>query len=122
MFDSLKKIMSIKIKERKNKQPLPYDELEAEFIGYKKTFINRAKYIFEYDKAVKCYMEMEADNEIFFKVQLQPDNLTKNHKRKGNILTYEWSDFYFEQKGKGCSKQEIKQFLKKQGYKIKKNK
>jgi len=63
---------------------------------------------------------MESDDEIFLKLYLN-DGLTKNVKREKNIISYEWSDEYFEEKGKGCSKEEIKQFLKAQKYKIKKS-
>ena len=50
------------------------------------------------------------------------DGLRKNIKRGENILKYEWSDDYFLQKGKGCTKDEVERFLKKQKFKIKKRK
>lgn len=117
-FEHLSKVKNIKIKPKKSKVILPKDELNAEFIGYKKQFVIRTKYIFEYDKAVACYNEIESDHEIF--LEERTPELKKNTKRNGNIVSYEWSDEYFENKGKGQSKEEIKQFLKKMKYKIKK--
>lgn len=79
-----------------------YDELKAEFVGYANQFVLRATYVFENDKAIACYMETESNNELYLK-QIDP-SLEKNYRREGNIAFYEWSDEYFEQKGKGCSK------------------
>lgn len=93
-----------------------YDELKAEFIGYANQFVLRATYVFENDKAIACYMETESNNELYLK-QIDP-SLEKNYRREGNIAYYEWSDEYFEQKGKGCSKKVIEKFLKDSGYKI----
>ncbi len=93
-----------------------HDELKAEFIGYANQFVLRATYVFENDKAIACYMETESNNELYLK-QIDP-SLEKNYRREGNIAYYEWSDEYFEQKGKGCSKKVIEKFLKDSGYKI----
>ena len=93
-----------------------YDELKAEFVGYANQFVLRTTYIFENDKAIACYMETESNNELYLK-QIDP-SLEKNFRREGNIVYYEWSDEYFEQKGKGCSKKVIEKFLKDSGYKI----
>lgn len=93
-----------------------YDELKAEFVGYANQFVLRATYIFENDKAIACYMETESNNELYLK-QIDP-SLEKNYRREGNIVYYEWSDEYFEQKGKGCSKKVIEKFLKDLGFKI----
>lgn len=101
-----------------SKQVLPRDEIIGEFVGYKNQFVKRTKYIFEYDKAVKCYNEMETENDIFFEPIYSDKEIIKNIKRNGNILSYEWSDEYFEQMGKGCSKSEIKLLLKMLGFKI----
>lgn len=100
---------------------LPYDELEAELIGYANQFIKRCKYVFEYDKAVACYMEIESDDSLFLEIVDDdfPKKLVKNVTYGGNKVRYEWSDEYFEEKGKGCSKEETKAFLKELGYKIK---
>lgn len=119
--DHLTKIKAINIKSKKSKNVLPYEELKGEMVGYKNQFIERVKYVFKDGKAVECYNELETDNPIFFDTILKTgDNLHKNVQINGNILSYEWSDDYFEQKGKGCSKEEIRIFLKKKGYKIKK--
>ena len=93
-----------------------YDELKAEFVGYANQFVLRATYVFENDKAIACYMETESNNELYLK-QIDP-SLEKNYRREGNTAYYEWSDEYFEQKGKGCSKKVIEKFLKDSGYKI----
>ena len=119
--DHLTKIKVINVKNKKSKNILPYDELKGEMIGYKNQFIERVKYVFKDGKAVECYNELETDNPIFFDTILKTgDNLKKNVQINGKVLSYEWSDDYFEQKGKGCSKKEITIFLKEQGYKIKK--
>ena len=115
--ESLTKIKPINVKPKKSKVVLPYDELEAESIGYANQFITRCKYVFEYDKAVACYMEIESDDPLF--LEIIDDKLVKNVSYEEGKTKYEWSDEYFEQKGKGCSKEEIKAFLKKMGYKIK---
>ena len=94
------------------------DELNAELVGYNNLFIMRVKYVFDSDKAIACYEEIESDNEIFLKNYLSGQ--TKNLVREGNKLRYEWADEFFEQKGKGCSKEEIKMWLKSGGYQIKK--
>ena len=119
--ESLTKIKPINVKPKKSKVVLPYDELEAEFIGYANQFIERCKYVFEYDKAVACYMETESDDPLFLEVNNNEliRKLVKNVSYEGNKVRYEWSDEYFEEKGKGCSKEEIKVFLKELGYKIK---
>lgn len=93
-----------------------YDELEAEFVGYANQFVLRTTYIFENDKAIACYMETESNNELYLK-QIDP-SLEKNFRREGNIVYYEWSDEYFEKKGKGCSRKVIEKFLKDLGFKI----
>jgi len=120
-FDRLTKVNPIKVKEKKSKTVLPKDELMAEFVGYKKTFIKRTKYIFEYDQAVACYEEIESDYPSILDIYAD-DKLCKNIERNGNTIKYEWNDNYFEQKGRGCTKEEIKDFLKSQKYKIKKKK
>lgn len=94
------------------------DELRAEIVGYKKLYIMRVRYIFESDKAIACYEEIESDDEIFLKNYFEEQ--TKNVVREGNKLMHEWTDDFFEEKGKGCSKKEIKRWLKFMGYKIKK--
>ena len=43
--ESLTKIKPINVKPKKSKVVLPYDELEAEFIGYANQFIERCKYV-----------------------------------------------------------------------------
>ena len=83
--------------------------------GYMRTI-----YKFENDKAISCINELESDVEIFLEVASKEDRLIKNIQRDGNIVRYEWSDEYFQEKGKGCSKEEIKKFLKSLRYKIKK--
>ena len=93
-----------------------YDELKAEFVGYANQFVLRTTYIFENDKAIACYMETESNNELYLK-QIDP-SLEKNFRREGNIVYYEWSDEYFEKKGKGCSRKVIEKFLKDSGFKI----
>jgi len=118
--DYLVKIKPVNVTPKKSKNHQPYDELEAELVGYKKQFIQRCKYIFENDKAVKCFMEIESDNPVFLKSTSFTSDLEKNVIYDGNIKKYEWSDDYFLQKGKGCSKEEVKIFLKKSGFKIKK--
>jgi len=118
-LNHLSKVKIFKIKEKKSKEILPKDELVGELVGYKNQFIQRTKYIFEYDKAVACYNEIESDNEIFLEDYSPNDGTRKNVKREGNILSFEWSDEFFEQKGKGSSKEEIKKFLKLMRFKIK---
>lgn len=93
-----------------------YDELKAEFVGYANQFVLRTTYIFENDKSIACYMETESNNELYLK-QIDP-SLEKNFRREGNIVYYEWSDEYFEKKGKGCSRKVIEKFLKELGFKI----
>ena len=93
-----------------------YDELKAEFVGYANQFVLRTTYIFENDKAIACYMETESNNELYLK-QIDP-SLEKNFRREGNVVYYEWSDEYFEKKGKGCSRKVIEKFLKELGFKI----
>lgn len=116
----IEKVKEVKVKPKKTKDILPYDELLAEKVGYKNQFIERVKYIFKDGKAVECYNELESDNPIFIDATLNAgDNLHKNVQLNGNVLSYEWNDKYFEEKGKGCSKSEIKKFLKALGYKIK---
>ena len=119
--ESLTKIKPIDVVPKKSEVVLPYDELEAELIGYANQFIKRCKYVFEYDKAVACYMETESDDPLFLDVINNEliKKLVKNVSYEGNKVRYEWSDEYFEEKGKGCSKEEIKAFLKESGYKIK---
>lgn len=119
--ESLTKIKPIDVVPKKSEVVLPYDELEAELIGYANQFIKRCKYVFEYDKAVACYMETESDAPLFLEIVDDdfPKKLVKNVTYGGNKVRYEWSDEYFEEKGKGCSKEEIKAFLKELGYKIK---
>lgn len=119
--ESLTKIKPIDVVPKKSEVVLPYDELEAEFIGYANQFIERCKYVFEYDKAVACYMETESDDPLFLEINNNEliRKLVKNVSYDGNKVRYEWSDEYFEEKGKGCSKEEIKAFLKELGYKIK---
>ena len=85
-----------------------YDELKAEFVGYANQFVLRTTYIFENDKAIACYMETESNNELYLK-QIDP-SLEKNFRREGNVVYYEWSDEYFEKKGKGCSRKVIEKF------------
>ena len=101
------------MKEPKN----TLDELNAELVGYDNLFIMRVKYVFDSDRAIACYQEIESDNEIFLKNYLSEQ--TKNVIKEENKLRYEWTDNFFEQKGKGCSKEEIKIWLKSQGYKTK---
>lgn len=106
-------------KKSTSKKIALHDELKAELVGYQKQFIVRAKYIFENNKAIACYMENESDNDLFLENNLDVPYY-KYRKREGNIVKYEWSDEYFEVKGKGKSKEEITAFLKEQGFKIKK--
>lgn len=120
-FEHLSKIKKVELKDKKSKEILPKDELIGEFIGYKNQFIQRTKYIFEYDKAVACYNEIESENEIFLENLCPDDGTRKNIKKNGNVLQFEWSDEYFVEKGKGCSKEQIKQLLKASRYKIKNN-
>ena len=87
-------------------------------MGYANQYVERCRYVFENDKAIACYMEMESDNKIFLEPFPLSESLEKNVKYEGNKKYYEWSDEYFEQKGKGCSKSEIKEFLKALGFKI----
>ena len=70
----------------------------------------------ENDKVIACYMETELNNELYLK-QIDP-LLEKNFRREGNVVYYEWSDEYFEKKGKGCSRKVIEKFLKDSGFKI----
>ena len=114
----LTKIEPIIVKSKKRKKILSKDELEAELIGYRKQFIKRCKYVFKEDKAVACYMEIETNDPIF--LQSFEQKAEKNVVLDGNKKKFEWSDEYFLQKGKGCSKEEIKSFLKQMGYKIRK--
>lgn len=115
-----------KNKESKNMQndnQSTHDELKAEFIGYANQFIIRSTYVFEDNKAIACYMEIESDNELFLNpfpedLLYLSDPLVKNVRYEGNKKYYEWSDEYFEEKGKGCSKAEIEDFLRGQGYTI----
>ena len=121
--DHLTKISPVNIKPKKSKEILSHDELKAELIGYKNQFIKRCNYVFQNDKAIACYMEMESDNELFLNpfpddLSYLYDPLVKNVRYEGNKKYYEWSDEYFEQKGKGCSKAEIEEFLKALGYTI----
>lgn len=44
--------------------------------------------------------------------------MTKNIEFDGKTLKYEWSDDFFEQKGKGASREVIEQFLKDMGWEI----
>lgn len=99
-----------------NGSQIIYNELKAEFVGYANQFVLRTTYIFENDKAIACYMETESNNELYLK-QIDP-SLEKNFRREGNIVYYEWSDEYFEKKGKGCSRKVIEKFLKDLGFKI----
>jgi len=116
----IEKVKSVNIKPKELKKDLPYEELYAEKIGYKNQFIERVKYIFKDGKAVECYNELESENPIFIDAILNNgQNLHKNVQLNGKVLSYEWNDNYFEEKGKGCSKAEIKKFLKSLGYKIK---
>ena len=110
-------------KKNKNDNKSTYDELKAEFIGYANQFIIRSTYVFENNKAIACYMEIESDNELFLKpfpedLSYLYDPLVKNVRYEGNKKYYEWSDEYFEEKGKGCSKAEIEDFLRDLGYTI----
>ena len=88
----------------------------SQIVGYANQFVLRTTYIFENDKAIACYMETESNNELYLK-QIDP-SLEKNFRREGNIVYYEWSDEYFEKKGKGCSRKVIEKFLKDLGFKI----
>ena len=116
--DHLTKISPVNIKPKKNKEILPHDELKAEKVGYANQYVERCRYVFENDKAIACYMEMESDNKIFLEPFPLSESLEKNVKYEGNRKYYEWSDEYFEQKGKGCSKPEIEEFMKALGFKI----
>ena len=57
----------IGFKKKKNEDYYTNDELKAEFTGYANQYIIRSTYVFENDKAVACYMEIESDNELFLK-------------------------------------------------------
>ena len=116
--DSLTKIKPINIKPKKTKNALLHDELKAEFIGYANQFIERCHYVFENDKAIACYMEIESDNPLFLEPVPFADSLEKNVRYEKNKKYYEWSDEYFAKKGKDCSKEEVQEFLKELGYKI----
>ena len=116
--DHLTKISPVNIKPKKSKEILPHDELKAEKVGYANQYVERCRYVFENDKAIACYMEMESDNKIFLEPFPLSESLEKNVKYEGNRKYYEWSDKYFEQKGKGCSKPEIEEFMKALGFKI----
>lgn len=117
--EHFKKIKQVNIKSKKFKKILPYDEI----VGEQKICFNqgymRTIYKFENDRAVYCINELESDNELLLEEVSKEDKLTKNIQRDGNVVRYEWSDEYFEEKGKGCSKEEIKKFLKALKYKIK---
>lgn len=98
------------------------DELVAEQKIVYNQGILKTIYKFENNKAISCINISEFSDEEFAKIAFDANKLTpqmfKNVKFDGKVLEYEWSDNFFEQKGKGESKEVIEKFLKDSGWKI----
>ncbi|NCC71532.1 hypothetical protein EOM09_08220 [bacterium] len=84
--------------------------------------ISKTTYKFENGKAISCINITEFYNEEFaqivYNANMINSHMFKNIKFNGKILEYEWSDDFFEKKGKGSSKEVIIKFLKDSGWKI----
>lgn len=120
--ESLKKITHSFIKPNIEKKDILVDEIYGEQKIYGNQGVKKTVYKFEDGKAISCFNTEEFYDESFQKIMLefyeQQQKDLKNMKCAGNIITFEWSDEFFKQKGKGSTPYEIEKFLKNQKYKV----
>ena len=118
--ESLKKVRNFTIKPKIKKNDILVDEI----IGVQKIVCNNGimKTIYKFEKGivVSCLNINEYYNEKFKNIMFDLYNKmsTKNLKLEGNIVTYEWNDSFFNEKGKDATPYEIKKFLKKTKWKV----